>query len=440
MPALSVRRHTPMLAAEHDVRAYAGQLLMTVDGNNIPLQNVIEEPHWDALALLHGYGSRAGATLSDVLTAEWQAQGNPGSLTVSIDAQTDRVQIQCSGCAIKILPLNGGDNEKFGIPSEGSIAQGFVNTVIAPNEWQRGVFELSGGLSIQGQGHSTVTVPAFVNRCRVQSLPIWLSARNSSSEPDDVWHNRTLDDVITATLAVGNPPIVNNMTMLVEPSGKVSIDYDAASAWSFNSGAAAFWQLLGFDGREVGVAHQGNAARRTMTSNNRCRTLLASDTSYVSLRRFTEHRDKALVMADGSLVTSGLEPMQGWDLTLRAHGPARGYSEDQERHLRHFLRYARRRFSFYPQWGDMDNPNIGSIETRRHVNYADTFGGTAAIYGAYSTAEADVAESHWSKRKGGKLQLRRHPRDNDKRGETYGGGILDAYQDLSFKLYDDSTR
>ncbi len=429
-----------MLAAEHDVRAYAGQQIMNVDGNAISLQNVITEPHWDALALLHGYGMRSGLTISDVFTSAWQAGGNPGTLSVTIDTQTDRVKISANGCAIQVQPLFGGDNEMFGFPSTGSIGQGFVNTVIAPNPWQRGVFQMSGGLSIKGQGHNTVTVPEIFNRMRVQSLPIFCAVRNTSSEPDDVWHNRNIDDVVTSTLAVGNPPIVNNMTLLVEPDGRVSFDFDAASVVTLNSGAADFWRLLGFDGREVAVAHAGNVARRTLTSSNRCQTILASDASVVQFRRFTEHRDKSLVMADGSIVTSGLDPLQGWDLTLRVHGPARGYSEDQERHVREFLKHARRRFSFYPQWGDLDNPTRGSIETRRHADYAGTFGGTAPVYSVFYTAEADVAESHWSKRKGGKLLLRRHPRDNDNRAEEYGGTMLDVYQDLSFKLYDDHTR
>lgn len=429
-----------MLAAEHDVRAYAGQQILNIDGNAISLQNVITEPHWDALALLHGYGMRAGSTCSDRFTAAWQAGGNPGTLSVTIDPQTDRVRITASACAIQVQPLFGGDNLMFGFPAEGTIAQGFANTVTADNPWQRGVFQMSGGLKISGQGHNVVTVPLALDRMRVQSLPVWLATRNGTTEADDVWHNRNIDDVITATLAVANPPIANNMTQLVEPDGRVSLDFDAASNVTLNSAAADFWQLLGFDGREVAVAHTGNAQRRTLTSSNRCRTILASDASFVQFRRFTEHRDKSLVMADGSIVTSGLDPLQGWDLTLRVHGPARGYSEDQERHVREFLKHARRRFSFYPQWGDLDNPERGSIETRRHTDYAGTFGGTAPIYSIFQTAEADVAESHWSKRKGGKLLLRRHPRDNDNRAEEYGGTVLDVYQDLSFKLYDDHTR
>ena len=193
---------------------------------------------------------------------------------------------------------------------------------------------------------------------------------------------------------------------------------------------------VGGTGRET-ISTVGN--RQILTAENRCPGFLAFDRQYVELRRFTTGRDDRVVMADGSMASAGLSPLQGWEMTLRAGGPALGFGASLENALREFFRHSRSKITFFPMWGDLDESR-GSIETRKHVDLQSAYSSGSPAYTTTQTVEADIEASHFYKRKGGRLFLRRAVDDSQRRVEDYGGRQLDVFQDVRFKFLDDPTR
>ena len=137
-------------------------------------------------------------------------------------------------------------------------------------------------------------------------------------------------------------------------------------------------------------------------------------------------------MTSGAIVTSSVPAIRGWDLEVRVTGPAYGPTLDQERHLRLWWTRATRALTFYPQWGDMDYAE-GSIDPRRHVSLTETQ--SHERYSHQRTAEADIEGSHWGKRRGGRLMLRRDPGDEPTHAEKYEHS-LDVFQDIRLRLLD----
>lgn len=438
MPDTRIVRHCPALAAEHDVRGFASQTFYKVVGADtvsVPLPTYTE-PHWDAVALLNGYGSRDGQTLSDVLNLAWSAAGNAGTLTAKINEDTDFFQISIAGGNNISLEADSGseDHALFGFPTAGLAA---AATLTATGPWRRGIFMPTGGIRITQSGGSTVSLPSADYRFRKQSLPTWIRERGLEGDNDDVWDDLTLEDAIEAQTAAAGTPFTALVSMQVEADGHCTVDVPSADTVSLKStdDSCAFWRTFGFDGTETFTTH-GN--RKYIKSTYPVTTFFASPAGYVEFRRFTEYRDNHALMANASVVTAGLAPYQGFNLTLRAHGPARGPSESQEKHLRHFMQHVRRRVTFYPQWRDLDYAD-GSIEVRRHRDLQNAVLNVDK-YGKYHTTEADTEANHYARRKGGRLLMRIHPKSGQMTQESYTGQQIDAYQDLQFKLLDDTSR
>jgi len=418
MPDTRIIRNTPALAAQVDARSIADTTLFArVDGLGEVLKAdlaIDASIYWSLPAFLHGFGSTPSACLESIIDANW---GGAGSITIGIGLD-DLFFIRSSDVSFTIEA--NGSNSMFGFSDGGevSVIDGASYIVRASQPWQRGVFEMAHKLELKD--NDTDVVHSVVSDFpRVQSLPTWIRARGSVADSDDVWAGLTVEDADPQDLA----------HWLVEPDGRVSVSYFEDGGFLLGTNTE-FWHMVGGIGTEEAVDAFGG--RKTLTTTNRAPSFLALDHPYISMRRSVQGRDQHQLMADGSVVSSGLPVVRGWQLSVRVSGPAYGPTQDQERHLRQWWSTARRNITLYPQWGDMDATH-GSIDVRRH---ADAL--TAQSHERYSdgfTVEADDTVSHWGKRKGGRLMLRRAPEDNQGRVETYEHD-LDVFQDIEISFLD----
>lgn len=440
MPDQRIKRHTPAIAGQFDARAYAGKTV-TQRGMNVVTLPGTSGVFWDLPAFLHGYSRKVGQTLADLVNAEWQAQGAnnfTGTFTMGINSD-DKFFITNSHCSFFIRA--SAANEMFGFPAGGVAGSALTHT--ATGDWRRGIFEMPAGLHLEadGQPGNVNGLPSNGFLMRVQSLPTFLRTRSGTGVDDDVYQGKTLDDAFQIH--------ETDTSLCVEPDGRVSINYSSAASFGFTADGQALWQRLGGTGRESAVAASG-ANRVTLTTENPAPCFLALDRGYISFRRVTRARDERVLMADGSVVSAGLDPVQGWKIEIRVTGPAFGYRSqadgpptagisprNMEDRLRMWWKYARRELTLYPQWGDRDQA-YGSIEIRRHKSPADAYG-ASGMYSTTFTTEAETSAAHWGRRKGGRLLLRRDPMDSQSEEERYDGP-LDVHQDIELMLLDDPTR
>lgn len=403
---------------------------------------------WDMPAFLNGYGSRNGHTLQEHLNIEWSAQGMPGTLQVQILNSTDLIRITHTGARqIRLKP--GADNHLFGF--DNNTTTSYATHLDAPNPWRRGVFQWTQGLDIQiknlnGTNGNTVRVPQQDYLVRVQSLPTYMRNRSSLTDADNVWdHNSPIDHlgICLEERVQGNMNPTVLFRALVESDGRVTFNFWGgspgmldASAWFTSETERRFWTRLGGDMTETAVATQ--FSRYNLTTANPAPCILAVERGYVELRRKVRTRDDFAMMSDGSVVSAGLAPIRGWDMTLRVIGPAYGYDASLEQHLRDWWQYSRRSLTLYPQWGDKDY-TLGACDLRRDVKPQTlvAVSGSKDFFDTFRTPEAHHSTAHYAKRKGGRLHLRRT--EADERIEKYSTD-LDCYQDIQLKLQDDPTR
>ncbi len=281
---------------------------------------------------------------------------------------------------------------------------------------------------------SSVVTDVAPSNARVQNLVTWLRVRGSVSDADDVYSGKCLED---AEYTAGN----TFMTCVLEADGRVSFNYPSTQAayptlTSIQTIGEALFLRLGFDGTETAAATTTN--HRQLRGANRAPCVLATNRGYVELRREVLGRDDYTIMADGSVVSGGLTPIKGWRLIVRVYGPAHGYTVDLERHLREWWKYARRGLTIYPTFGDQASKAKGGNDTRRHVDLIGLYG-TTAHHNLFQTVEADESATHFGKRVGGRLLVKRHPQDAQARREDYSFE-LDIHQDIMLRLLDDTSR
>ncbi len=287
-------------------------------------------------------------------------------------------------------------------------------------------------------GAETVTDVVPTSR-RVQNLIVWMRTRGSVADADDIYASNCLETLEANAETNGT---ATDMTCVLEEDGRVSFNFangSSNSAYLFTGITAAgkkFLKRLGFDGDES--IKPTTSGARQIKANNRAPCVLATNRGYVEMRRMVDGRDEFTIMADGSVVSSGLMPIRGWDLTIRLAGPAHGYDTDLERHLRQWWNHARRGLTIYPSFGDPDNPGKGGNDTRRHLDILDLEYG-APIENTSYTTEAEHSANHFGKRTGGRLLVHRHPSDSQRRNEKYSGQ-LDIHQDIQLRVLDDPTR
>lgn len=268
---------------------------------------------------------------------------------------------------------------------------------------------------------------------RVQNLITLMRERGSENDADDIYSGKCLEHVDSST---------NNIRWILEADGKVSINAPNGSTayqsfGSLTTAGESLLKRLGFDGSETFESSVSVGIMR-IKANNLAPCVLIADRGYSELRREVTGRDEFSMMADGSVVSSGLIPVKGWRMLIRVLGPAYGYTQDRERHLRNWWQHARRGLTIYPTFGDGDRVANGGNDTRRHVDKISIFGSTQH-YNLTQTIEADAQESHHGKRVGGRLLVRRHPADAQARRESYSGD-LDVFQDIAFRFLDDPSR
>ena len=305
---------------------------------------------------------------------------------------------------------------------------------------QATLLQVGNSVSFEYLAPTTTSVKDIVpDFSRVQNLITWIRRRGFENDADDIYAGKTLEDAEsmagTASLA--------GIRYLLEADGRVSCNFgtNVLSLSSITNTGRSLLLRLGADGQEYGVA--AGSGRFTMKNNFRAPCFLACQHGYVSLRRRVEGRDQFALLANGAIVSAGLEPIKGWDLVLRVVGPAHGYDKDLETHLREWWKHARRGLTLYPTWGDGDRLSTGGNDTRRHVDlrsiYQSSASGAERIHDLFQTAEADESASHFGKRVGGRLLLRRHTEDSQYRLEAYMNRI-DVHQDITLLLLDDPTR
>lgn len=421
-----VRRHTPALLGEFDARPFAGSELFQFDGQPV-MMPADAGVYSDIISFLNGYGSTPGHDLGSLIQTALRLElGDPAIVAGVTITPGDRVNVYVVGAPDFQLGASSL-NEPLGFPAGG--VSGYAPSHTAAEPFQRGTVEALGGLVFDFQGVGQVTVPADGTLAPSQSVSALIRSRGSDvRDPEADLAGQALEDrFLTAAPAA-------YVRARVDASGCVSISWNGG-AGDLMISSSELWQRLGGTGMETAEDLGGGAYRLTTANPAPC--VLALARGYVELRRMTKYRDRSAVMADGSIVSSGLSPLAGWNLTVRVTGPAFGYSASQETHLRGWWQYARRSLTFFPQWGDLDAPARGSIETRRH---RDLLGSGTQPNDPFYTTEADEASSHYARRKGGRLLVRRAPRDSSERAESYGDHALDTVQDLEFRLLDDLSR
>lgn len=418
MPDERIIRNAPAIAAQVDASGVAGEALFSrVDGlNNVQTATLHADASifWDLPAFLHGYGSSPGASLNDLVSVGWTG---PGSIKVVIDAN-DFIAIKSTDAPIKLEPSSS--NAAFGLPAEGafSVMSGGFYVIQANQPWSRGVVELSELMEITDT-NSGITYTFIDDYPRVQSLPTWIRERGTTGDADDIWLDATVEDA--------DPQLEAHW--LVEADGRVSCSYYEDNGFLFGNNSE-FWRILGGTTGETPV--DGVGGRKTITTTYAAPSFLALNFPYVSFRRKIAGRDEHRVMADGRVVSSGLPPIKGWALRLRVSGPAFGPSVDQEKHLRDWWQEARRNLTLYPQWATAGSES-GCMDLRRHADARLSLAHERYTLG--TTVEADDTSSHYGKRKGGRLMLRRAPSDNQDRVEQYAHE-LDLFQDIDLHLLD----
>lgn len=437
---MTFSRHYPALAGEVDARRFASKLVAVGDGYNVQFGTMasVNGLFWDMPAFLHGYGSRVGEDLGSLLNSSWSLAGGAHSYSVTFTSD-DRVRILAvGGFTFKINA--SPDNAILGFDAAGTA--GFSNVHIAPNPWQRGVIQMTTGFNFQHQnGINRLFLDGDIGQ-KVQSLTTWMRKRGVTSDADDQFATSCVENAANSGMVAANLPAKSRF--IVEPDGRVTWCFPetgqkTTAAERFTTqDAQSFWSMLGGDLTEV-RAVAGNYG--SLTTARPAPSFLALPLGYVEMRRTTRLRDNFAMMADGSIVSAGLPPVQGWSMKLRVVGPTFGYDENQEEHLRRFWAHTRRGLTFYPQWGSGIDASTGAIEMRRHLDPSsvlDVYGSNSPFAQRLHTTEAGDASGFYGKRSGGRLLLRRV----DAGGtitESYPSK-LDAFQDIEMKLTDDPSR
>mgnify|MGYP001388890470 CR=1 FL=1 len=432
-----LRRHTPAISGGFDATEWAGQELFTYSGGPITLPATAGRFD-DLLDFLHGYGSATGQDLTSQTTAQVQFS----DMTVRIDG-SDFVYLESAAHTLEARehPHGSVDGVRILHPGSGGILDplGFSNgqtsavvngknRMTAANPFPRGLFKFSvygcPVLLDGAQGASNDKRLGQSVNATIQSLPIALTVRSKTN---------TLEDALPA-----------GSRCHVRPDGRVVIQIKGSnpipSPTEWTAKGRRLWARLGGDGSETPeTAHnQGAESIQEIKTARPAFGFLAFDRSYTKLRRFTRGRSDHALLSDGSVVSSHLPPLQGWEFVGRVPGPAMGYAANLEEQARRFWLYAQDTITLFPQWGDMDSPEAGSIETRKHVDVYSAIGVTP--YTETQTIEADIEASHYHKRKGGRLCLRRAPDDDQRRVEDYGRLEIDVFQEIEMVLLDDPRR
>ncbi len=418
MPSSStLRRHTPALAGTFDATQWASKSLFTAGSSSTTMPSTISVFD-DVLEFLHGYGSTDGQDLGSLITDG--LTGVSGTMSAGINAD-DMFFLSHDSTAFS-LTVGENNGPKFGFDAgtySSSVVDG-VNVITASKPWERGAFTLHGDRLSITIASTSYTVPSSQRITTRQSLPVWLSVRAGTA---------TLEDAMGA-----------GSSAYVDATGRVCIEqytgrtFNAPSTWS--SDGKSFWARVGGVGTE---AIEAFTNRQQLRAVHPCPGFLAFDKQTVELKRYTTGRDDRVVLASGAMASAGLPPLQGWEMTLRAGGPALGFAASRDKALRDFFVYSRDKITFFPMWGDLDAAR-GAIDTRKHIDQKTAYSTGVSAYSSTQTIEADIEASHYHKRKGGRLFLRRAPDDNQRRVEDYGGRALDVFQDVKFKFLDDPTR
>lgn len=432
-----LRRHTPAISGGFDATEWAGQELFTYSGGPITMPATAGRFD-DLLDFLHGYGSAAGQDLTSQATAQVQFS----DMTVGIDG-SDFVYLESTAHTMEVRDTGQGSvdgvrvlNHLAQVLDPFGFAQGQASSVVdgknrmtAANPFPRGLFRLhpAYGCPILLDGAEGASNDKNLGQgvnAIIQSLPIALTVRTATN---------TLEDALPA-----------GSRCHVRPDGRVVIQIKGSnpipSPTEWTAKGRRLWARLGGDGSETAstVHSQGAESIQEIRTARPAFGFLAFDRSYTKLRRFTRGRSDHALLSDGSVVSSHLPPLQGWEFVGRVPGPAMGYAANMEEQARRFWLYAQDTITLFPQWGDMDSPEAGSIETRKHVDIYSAIGATP--YTETQTIEADIEASHYHKRKGGRLCLRRAPDDDQRRVEDYGRLEIDVFQEIEMVLLDDPRR
>ena len=272
---------------------------------------------------------------------------------------------------------------------------------------------------------------------RKQSLITWIRKRGAMSDLDDKYSGKCLEDF---EHEAGN----EGATWLVQPDGRVAAHGQYSHIvtnglfYQVTDNGKALLKELGFTEHAAeNLTHYigANGDIPTAVGEFPASSVLTSDTGYVELRRETTFRDDLSIMADGTVISSGLEPLRGWALTIRISGPALGFDKDREKLVREWFSRFEGGVTFYPTFGDALREE-GGIDPRRHRALED-LSLTAFKFTRFYTAEAELSPAHHGKRVGGRLILRRDPQDSQDRLEMYETA-LELFQDITIKFLDDS--
>ncbi|BAQ84332.1 hypothetical protein [uncultured Mediterranean phage uvMED] len=433
MPDTRLRRPLPALLGEFDASPYAGEVFNRTENGVFTVSSIPSTAgrYWDLIAFLNGYGSRNGQTMEDLAAATW---GGAHPITFGIDS-SDKFFVETKEDFT--LSLQANDWSDLGFNRIDTRATSIVRAgvtyfrVTATNPWRRGVFQLASGMSVtRHAAQGDVMESILWELPRVQSLPTFLRERGAVGDADDVWSGNTLEDFDSQASA----------RWIVEPDGRVTVNYYENSGFGFEPKGTDLWYRLGGDGLEAAVSAYGG--RKNLTTRNPAHCVLVSRKGYVNLRRETQMRETRQMMTDGSIVSSGLPVLRGWRLTLRLDGPAQGAALDQETHVRRWWTHSRRTLTLYPSFGDADRPRherdgCGGVDTRRHINYLEPRAWER--YTLSHTAGAEDPDVIYYKRQGGRLLVRLNPTDEQSRREAYEES-KDVHQDIDFILSDDPSR
>lgn len=222
---------------EFDLRLYGGEEWLEIyDVGLINFPFNLPGPHLDPIHACNGFGSTTGADLSARLTEAWQnTLGNQGTITLSIDGDTDRIRITYAGGAISLVMRPASADNPIGLAAGGILIAAPGGTHLCAGEWKRGTLNPSDYYILDDGVTTQVSVG------RVQDLRVALRVRNSPFDLDDtgIW---CLEDEL------------EGLTWGVQEDGRIwwaseekpTVIGGLPSSW----GQAAIMRRLGFTGLE----------------------------------------------------------------------------------------------------------------------------------------------------------------------------------------------
>jgi len=377
-----------------DMRSLSGLTLYTRNSNNIvmPTFSAGEGVYDDVLFFLNGrISSSTVYATGQLLTSA--SFGSASSWAMSIDS-TDHVQI-ISDTAFTVTSTGTTDSLGFGASTVASVTVGSDQVATAPNQWTRGLVDLS-DISYridEAVGVGTFNTPAI--GADIQDVSVFMRAAGSSDADD--FGLTSLQSIDNTAAGVS----VDDITWCITEDGFAQCRY-RTSLGDITWVNTTLRNQLGFTGDEVAVI-DGTVSR--LTSTIRIHGALLPTRPYQSHHLVAENISQSRRKISGGYVSNYIGTYNtsvlrfDLDALLDSH-------DDYQRFCYKFLSLCSsgERINFYQAWGDSRRALITADVNAEQSAYDSVYtseenGGVGRIRGTLTTADFDLSYASRLKRK-----------------------------------------